>query len=180
MRKLFSLRRVYAHCDIPCGIYDPHTAEIAALTVLRMLELIGESKDAHDISRYTAVKEEHTERCKREIIIIWGDFFKAEDLNIENFKRKYDLFGKKIIFFGGRLSILKGGEKIIIAMGRIIKDVPNAILLMTGNIEVEVLAMLNIAEKGNFRDKIITSGWLSGDELKAAYFSSDVVVVPYI
>ena len=83
MRKLFSLRRVYAHCDIPCGIYDPHTAEIAALTVLRMLELIGESKDAHDISRYTAVKEEHTERCKREIIIIWGDFFKAEDLNIE-------------------------------------------------------------------------------------------------
>lgn len=83
MRKLFSLRRVYAHCDIPCGIYDPHSAQIAALTVLRMLELLNDSKDTHDISRYTVVKEEHAEKCKNEVRIIWGDFFKEEDLNSE-------------------------------------------------------------------------------------------------
>ncbi len=83
MEKIFSLRKVYAHCDIPCGIYDPHAAQIAALTVLRMLELLSESKDEHDISRYTAVKEEHAEKCKSEIRIIWGDFFKAEDVNAE-------------------------------------------------------------------------------------------------
>ena len=83
MEKLFTLKKVYAHCDIPCGIYDPHTAQIAALTVLRMSELLSESKDAHDIFRYTAVKEEHAERCKNEIRIIWGDFFKGEDLTQE-------------------------------------------------------------------------------------------------
>src|SRR3989344_8169712 len=81
--KFLSLKRIYAHCDIPCGIYDPHSAQIAALTVLRMLELLDESKDTHDVSRYTIVKEEHAEKCKNEIRIIWGDFLKAEDLNAE-------------------------------------------------------------------------------------------------
>jgi len=83
MGSFFILKRVYAHCDIPCGIYDPHTAQIAALTVLRMLELLGDSKNAHDIARYVVVKEEHAEKCKNEVRIIWGDFFKAEGSNAE-------------------------------------------------------------------------------------------------
>lgn len=79
---------VYAHCDIPCGIYDPHEAQIAALTVLRMDQLIGElvppSPDAKPeeratygskLARYTAVKEQHAERAKHEVRVIWGDYF---------------------------------------------------------------------------------------------------------
>ena len=81
--KFLSPKKVYAHCDIPCGIYDPHSAQVAALTVLRMLELLGESESTHDISRYTAVKEEHAERCKKEVRIMGGDFLKEEDLNVE-------------------------------------------------------------------------------------------------
>jgi len=75
---------VYAHCDIPCGIYDPHNAQVAALTVIRMMDLINESGDAsgtvptHNIARYAAVKEEHAELCKNEVRIIWGDYFKEE------------------------------------------------------------------------------------------------------
>ena len=69
---------VYAHCDIPCGIYDPHRAQLAALTVIRMADLLKEKKDTHNIVRLTAVKEEHAEICKQEIRIIWGDYFKAE------------------------------------------------------------------------------------------------------
>ncbi|MGP8072553.1 MAG: superoxide dismutase, Ni [Thermoplasmata archaeon] len=81
-------RAVYAHCDIPCGIYDPHEAQIAALTVIRMDQLIGElaapAMDAKPedraayiskLARYTAVKETHSERVKSEIRVIWGDFF---------------------------------------------------------------------------------------------------------
>ena len=62
----------HAHCDIPCGIYDPHAAQIGALTVVRMVQLIqalqkpadGASKEEWDtytmqISRYSAVKEAH-------------------------------------------------------------------------------------------------------------------------
>ena len=82
MRLLKPLQTVYAHCDIPCGIYDPHNAQVAALTVIRMMDLITESGDAsgtvptHNIARLTAVKEEHAELCKQEIRIIWGDYFK--------------------------------------------------------------------------------------------------------
>jgi nickel superoxide dismutase len=83
----------FAHCDIPCGIYDPHTAQIAALTVVRMVQLIqglqkpgdGASKDEWDtytmqISRYSAVKEEHAKLCEHEIIVLWTDYFKPEHL----------------------------------------------------------------------------------------------------
>ena len=81
------LRTVYAHCDIPCGIYDPHQAQVAALTVIRMTDLILELEDAsgtvptHNISRYTAVKEKHAELCKEEVRIIWGDYMKTEQLD---------------------------------------------------------------------------------------------------
>lgn len=88
-------RTAHAHCDIPCGIYDPHLALVSALTVVRMNQLIealeapgaGASKAEHDkqhqvyvhqISRYTATKEEHAEAVKREVRIIWGDYFKPE------------------------------------------------------------------------------------------------------
>lgn len=82
---------VFAHCDVPCGIYDPYSAQIAAFTVIRMTQLIQEahteSDDAagqkqlmHAIARYTAVKEEHAERVKHEIRVIWGDYFKEEQL----------------------------------------------------------------------------------------------------
>lgn len=71
---------VYAHCDIPCGIYDPHNAQVTALTVIRMMDLIADASDKqiHDVVRYTAVKEEHAELCKREVRVIWGDYFKEE------------------------------------------------------------------------------------------------------
>ena len=74
-----------AHCDIPCGIYDPIAAKIAAQTVQKMvlriqaLEPGGDDVDAvrsfaNTISRYVAVKEEHAEICKRELRILWADY----------------------------------------------------------------------------------------------------------
>ncbi|MEX2246373.1 MAG: superoxide dismutase, Ni [Dehalococcoidia bacterium] len=73
----------HAHCDIPCGIYDPHLAQIGALTVIRMNQLIDglQADDAaarNSFSRYVTVKEEHAELVKREVRIIWGDYFKPE------------------------------------------------------------------------------------------------------
>ena len=77
---------VDAHCDIPCGIYDPHHALIGALTVIRMVDLIDQHVKEHDkieraeffnsMARYIAVKEEHAELVKHEIRVIWGDFIK--------------------------------------------------------------------------------------------------------
>jgi nickel superoxide dismutase len=70
----------YAHCDIPCGIYDPYPAQIAAHTVLRMTQLIKSEKDTHNIARLAKVKEEHAEIVKHEVGIIWGDYFKEENM----------------------------------------------------------------------------------------------------
>ncbi len=82
-----------AHCDIPCGIYDPHYMQIAALTVVRMHQLIdamerpapdapveARNKSGNSIVRYINVKEEHSELVKKEVRIIWGDYFKPEHL----------------------------------------------------------------------------------------------------
>ncbi len=97
--RLFPAEEAHAHCDIPCGIYDPHNAQIGALTVIRMNQLIEQLKPPtmgggedgaaakaerdtymHQIARYTKVKEEHAEMVKHEIRVIWGDFFKPEHL----------------------------------------------------------------------------------------------------
>jgi len=42
LSKIFPAHTAYAHCDIPCGVYDPHNAQMAAHTVLRMTQLIDE------------------------------------------------------------------------------------------------------------------------------------------
>lgn len=84
--KVLPSRPVYAHCDIPCGIYDPYMAQVAAHSVIRMTQLIEEASTedvkaaAHKITRLTQVKEEHAEIVKREVRIIWGDFFKQEHI----------------------------------------------------------------------------------------------------
>jgi nickel superoxide dismutase len=88
--RLFKFEEASAHCDIPCGIYDPHQAQIAALTVIRMIDLMNDMKQAHgpdspdyqnNMPRYVMVKEEHAEMVKREIRVIYGDYIKKEQLD---------------------------------------------------------------------------------------------------
>jgi len=76
-----------AHCDIPCGIYDPQDAIQAAQTVIRMTELIQEMgtpssvAEHNSFARYVQVKEEHAKKAKDDILIIWTDYFKPEHLS---------------------------------------------------------------------------------------------------
>jgi nickel superoxide dismutase len=88
--RLFRFEEASAHCDIPCGIYDPHQAQIGALTVIRMIDLMNDMKQAHgpdspdyqnNMPRYVLVKEEHAELVKREVRVIWGDYIKKEQLD---------------------------------------------------------------------------------------------------
>ncbi len=83
------LDEAQAHCDIPCGIYDPHLAQLSALTVIRMLDLMADLVAAHQpglelynsMARYVAVKEEHAELLKKEVRVIYGDYFKKEHID---------------------------------------------------------------------------------------------------
>lgn len=95
LRRFIPIREVHAHCDIPCGIYDPIAAKIAAQTVLKMvmrIEAIGGDMNTaagNSFARYVAVKEEHAELCKRELNILANDYFKPE-----HFEAHPDLPGK--------------------------------------------------------------------------------------
>ncbi len=83
--KRFDFDSASAHCDIPCKIYDPQVAQIQALSIVRMLDLIAEIDasqplslaDQAKLSRLMAEKEEAGRKLKEEVRIIWGDYFKA-------------------------------------------------------------------------------------------------------
>jgi nickel superoxide dismutase len=88
--RLFKFDEARAHCDVPCGIYDPHQSQVAALTVIRMIDLMNDLKAAHSpetleyqnsIARYILVKEEHAELVKREVRVIYGDYIKQEQMD---------------------------------------------------------------------------------------------------
>jgi len=84
----FHFSTVSAHCDIPCKIYDPITAQLAVLTMVRMVDLLNEfdnkaefsANDHAQFSRLVAQKESHGKQVKEEITVIWGDFIKAPQL----------------------------------------------------------------------------------------------------
>ncbi len=85
MRRALTVSEVHAHCDIPCGIYDPIAAKIAAQTVQKMVMRIEALDDAacdassgNSFSRYVAVKEEHAQHVKDEVSLLWSDYFKPE------------------------------------------------------------------------------------------------------
>ncbi|WP_108063186.1 superoxide dismutase, Ni [Poseidonibacter lekithochrous] len=83
---MFNIEIANAHCDVPCGIYDPISAQIAALSVIRMIDLMSalQKNDSleyiNTITRHISVKEEEAEKVKHEIRIIWGDFIKPPQI----------------------------------------------------------------------------------------------------
>ena len=99
IHKLFNIQDASAHCDIPCGIYTSEPAKTAADTVVKMAEkiqeltppnfqnlvsedMMGVKNKANSLMRYVMVKEQHAELCKRELLILWTDYFKEEHLKM--------------------------------------------------------------------------------------------------
>lgn len=94
LHKKYPARTVYAHCDIPCGIYTPEPALTAAKTVIKMVEKIQQLQPpsfpmpnieeakgkVNSMVRYIQVKEEHAQKVKQELLVLWTDYFKAEHL----------------------------------------------------------------------------------------------------
>jgi len=97
LKKRF-IKPVYAHCDVPCGIYETDTMTHAAATCKRMVEKyqeIGEvdSKSADSMNaaiRCVMTKEEHARKCKEQLYLLWSDYFKPEHL--EAFPNLHETF----------------------------------------------------------------------------------------
>ena len=83
---MFQIKNAYAHCDIPCKIYDPAVSLIAALSVVRLTDILLEIGDLNSLenqsklARVVAQKEDEAQKVKDEVNIIWGDYFKEPQL----------------------------------------------------------------------------------------------------
>ena len=77
---------VSAHCDGPCGVYDPASARIAAEAVLSMTKKLVDMGAPTDVAsnntygRYVAIKEEQAHLAKTELLVLWTDYFKPPHL----------------------------------------------------------------------------------------------------
>jgi nickel superoxide dismutase len=77
--KLFAIKSVYAHCDLPCGVYDPAQAKIEAQSVKAIMDKYA-GFDEHNKTRAIIIKEERAELVKHHLMVLWADYFKPEHL----------------------------------------------------------------------------------------------------
>jgi nickel superoxide dismutase len=85
-------RIVHAHCDLPCGVYDPAQARIEAESVKACQEKFQGSDDAVFRERAVQIKEERADLVKHHLWVLWTDYFKPEHL--EKFPDLHDKFWK--------------------------------------------------------------------------------------
>ena len=103
--RIVGIEPLYAHCDVPCGIYDPHLAAVAAKTVYTMNKKLTDLptpaptaapnevlEHRNTVVRMVQTKEAHTQLCKQELLILWSDYFKPEHLSM--FPDLHDTFWK--------------------------------------------------------------------------------------
>ena len=67
---------VYAHCDLPCGVYDPAQARIEAESVRAIAEKYQGNDDPAFRARAIQIKEERSELVKHHLWVLWTDYFK--------------------------------------------------------------------------------------------------------
>lgn len=83
------IKPVYAHCDLPCGVYDPVQAQIEAVSVHKILEKYDSLHD-EDKWRAVIIKEQRLELVKHHLWVLWTDYFKPEHL--EKHPNLHDMF----------------------------------------------------------------------------------------
>jgi nickel superoxide dismutase len=71
---------VRAHCDLPCGVYDPEQARIEAESCFRIIEKYNASEDATFRARALDIKEQRADLVKHHLDVLWHDYFKPEHL----------------------------------------------------------------------------------------------------
>lgn len=80
MRHLSFIKPAYAHCDLPCGVYDPAQARIEAQSVLEIMKKYDGLDETNKV-RAIIIKEERAELVKHHLMVLWADYFKPEHLD---------------------------------------------------------------------------------------------------
>lgn len=91
--KLFSIKPVYAHCDLPCGVYDPSQAKVESASVHEIMKKYPDLDEADKV-RAIIIKEDRAELVKHHLMVLWADYFKPE--HVEKYPQLHDMFWKAI------------------------------------------------------------------------------------
>ena len=92
-------RSVHAHCDLPCGVYDPAQARIEAESVKACQEKFQGSDDPIFRDRAIAIKEERADLVKHHLWVLWTDYFKPPHFG--KYPELHELFNKATKKAGG-------------------------------------------------------------------------------
>lgn len=79
--KKYKIGVAYAHCDLPCGVYNPMQARIEAESIKAIIDKYNANKDETFRARCVVIKEERARLVKEHLSILWSDFFKDEHFN---------------------------------------------------------------------------------------------------
>ena len=91
LSRLFAPKvKVSAHCDLPCGVYDPAQARIEAESVKAIQEKMAGNDDPHFQARATVIKEQRAELAKHHVSVLWSDYFKPP--HFEKYPELHQLF----------------------------------------------------------------------------------------
>ena len=74
------IKPVHAHCDLPCGVYDPVQARVEAESILKICQKYDDLSE-QDKWRAVRIKEDRAELVKHHLWVLWTDYFKPEHLD---------------------------------------------------------------------------------------------------
>jgi nickel superoxide dismutase len=83
---------VSAHCDLPCGVYDPAQARIEAESVKAIVEKYEANEDPVFRARALIIKEQRSELVKHHLWVLWTDYFKPP--HFEKYPQLHQLFNE--------------------------------------------------------------------------------------
>jgi nickel superoxide dismutase len=123
MRLFRHLPTVHAHCDLPCGVYDPAQARIEAESVKAIMEKYAANDDPVFRTRALIIKEQRAELVKHHLWVLWTDYFKPP--HFEKYPELHQLFNdatKQAGAAGGKGSIDPAdGDKLLDQIAQIDK-----------------------------------------------------------
>jgi len=82
----------HAHCDLPCGVYDPAQARIEAESVKAIIQKYQDNTDPEFRTRCLIIKEERSELVKHHLWVLWTDYFKPP--HFEKYPQLHQLFNE--------------------------------------------------------------------------------------
>ena len=99
MLSLFRITDVSAHCDLPCGVYDPAQARIEAESIKAIIAKVADNDDPDFRTRAIIIKEQRSELVKHHLWVLWTDYFKPP--HFEKYPELHTLFNDTIKLASG-------------------------------------------------------------------------------